>query len=190
MKRILHYILLCLSLLSVSACDDVGIDDIVMADMPSGIEADYSGTWWVNDKQSLSTTMTVHNWAFFFGQMPYKDILVQLFPGKKIEEIEDQGYVVPFAMNAHNDRTYLYVVQPTEWNFTAKIEGQPCSVSINFSQVYNVDIGSWGSYSRQTGVFTLFLRAISYKITGLSEFDADVSPINLKLKFTSTTPKK
>lgn len=190
MKRILHYILISLSLLSLSACTDAGSDINGMPSNDAGVEATYSGTWWVNDKQSQTTDVMVHGAAFFFSQMPYKDILTQLLPGKTVGEIEDEGYVVPFVVKAYNDRTYLYILQPTEWNFSATIDGKKCGVGIIFSPIYNVDNGSWGSYSRQTGVFTLFLRAASFKCTGLSDSDADAAPVDLRLKFTSTTPKK
>lgn len=174
----------------LSACYDLDGGDNSASDTPSAAEAIYSGTWWVNDKQSLDADVKVRSDAFFFNRMPYEDILALLFPGKKITGVSSEGYVVPFEMKAYTDRTYLYAINPTGWEFVADIDGKECSVGIMFSPVYNVNTGSWGSYSRQNGVFTLFLRATSLTCSGVYGPDAGAVPVDIKLKFTSATPKK
>lgn len=179
-----------LSLLAVAACTDLENNGDNMSSNISGSAELYEGTWWVNEKQSREATVEVNNAAFFFKEMPYDGIIAQLFPDSKVTSVSGTGYVVPFTFKAYTDRSYLYVVQPEEWQFAANIDGNDCIVHITFNPIYNVNSGSWGSYSRQNGVFTLFLRAVSYKVYGIPGSGGEDIPTDLRLKFTSSTPKK
>lgn len=179
-----------LSLLAVSACADLDDGENGSSNDISGPAVLYEGTWWVNETPAGDAVATVSNDAFFFKEMPYDGIMAQLFPDSKVTNVSGEGYVVPFTLKAYTDRSYLYVVQPTEWRFFANIDGNDCNINITFNPIYDVNSGSWGTYSRQNGVFTLFLRAVSYKIYGLPNSEGEDIPVDLRLKFASAKPKQ
>ena len=144
----------------------------------------YEGKWTVGSMSVSTGKAIVSGKEIQLFEVPYTEILQQLFQGSNIESgigCNNKSEKLKFTVTQASDKTLLYSLEPTEWHLSALVDKKPYSVNIALSPndpLDNTTI-SWGTLS-MSGVLTLVLHATSYTVNS-----GDINPVSLKLVFTA-----
>lgn len=187
MNKTLSVVLLALAVvITFAACSPNSDGDVETVYSSPSQSVDYYGQWTVNGENYTQSKVKVTDNAFVFDDMPFAGIAKCMFPNQTTVIENPPGYIVPCTNIAYTDRTVIYTLTPSNWTFEAVVGGVPKRVDISFLSAYDGSNGSWGTLSRQSGVYTVFLSATAATVTDIDSGQKTSHDISVKLQFTTT----
>lgn len=187
MSKLQSTVLLALAaLFTFAACSPDADGDTQPTFSSSPQAADYYGLWTINGENETQSKVKVSDNAFAFDNMPFAGIAKCLFPNQSATIENQSGYIVPCTGVAYTDRTVVYTLTPNNWTFEAVVGGARKLVDISFQSAYDGSNGSWGTLSRQSGVYTVVLWATTATVTDADSGQKTSQNISVKIQFTTT----
>ncbi len=187
MIKTLSDVLLALAaVITFAACSPDSGDGMQLEYSSLAQSADYYGQWTINGESGTPSKVKVTDNAFIFSDMPFVGIAKCLFPDQPATIENPSGYIVPCADIAYTDRTIIYTLAPNNWAFEAAVGGAHKHVDVSFQSAYDGSNGSWGTLSRQSGVYTVVLWATAATVTDADTGQKTSHNISVKIQFTTT----
>ena len=185
-KTLLVALLALFAVITFAACSPGSDGSAELAYSSPAQTVDYYGQWTVNGESGTQSKVKVGDNAFVFDNMPFAGIAKCLFPNQPTVVENPSGYIVPYTGMAYTDRTVVYTLTPSNWTFEAIVGGTLKHIDISFMSAYNGTNGSWGTLSRQSGVYTIVLWATAATVTDTVTGQKTSHDISVKIQFTTT----
>lgn len=189
-RRVSAWALVAVCAAVVAACSLSDSDGELLGDtaVGNGLTGAYEGVWSVDGHPLSSSHLEVYGSSLRFSALPGKAMVSLLMPEAEVGETDEVACVIPYELAGISSQANYYAMQNASWTFGLVVDGKSCVARLEFSPALDGGQMSWMTYSRMSGMYTLFLKLRHWSVTSLSGKEIDRSGDGeMNLKFVTTT---